>query len=356
MNSGPYPEQDGQSHATSHRHPVFYFDDGSLILQVEAVIFKVHRALLTRHSPFLSSMESLSPRNGSHGTSEPSASRGVVETQCMDIDPARKVSVLDFEVLLEHLYHDIPLSSDGPFPRIASIVRVSSPGQLHFPRIHEIALRHFADLFPSGPAPFLHPRPLEEALALANSFGVTSIQKGLFYSLVTSTNFDTEGTASHDRSEGDSRSRPSPVDGLEAEKTLIQGKTAPPGESESMPQLEASDSPATAHRYLLSPRDSQRCMRLMTHLIDHFSPILFTAPAARHMACTDVVADTWMRLVIQPAIDDEGVYKPLETLERIKSVDWGKAGLCSACVLEKHSEWTEEQQVVWSLMDQWLDL
>lgn len=77
-----------------------------------------------------------------------------------------------------------PLSPDAPFPRIASVVRISSPGQLHFPRIHEIALRYFAELFPSGPVPFLHPPHLEEALSLATAFGVTSVSplsQGVIY-------------------------------------------------------------------------------------------------------------------------------------------------------------------------------
>jgi hypothetical protein len=97
-------------------------------------------------------------------------------------------------------------------------------------------------------------------------------------------------------------------------------------------------------------------MRLMTHLIEHFTPTLFTPPATSHMACTDVFADLWMNLVIQPAIHDDGVYKPLETLERIKCIDWAAAGLCSPCAVEKNEEWTGEQELIWNLIDQWLDL
>jgi hypothetical protein len=83
----------------SGRHPVFWFDDGSLVLRVETVMFKVHRALLTRHSPFLSSTGSLKSRNDM--ISELS------DEYYAEIDPARKVSVIDVEVLLEHLYHDM---------------------------------------------------------------------------------------------------------------------------------------------------------------------------------------------------------------------------------------------------------
>lgn len=102
--------------------------------------------------------------------------------------------------------------------------------------------------------------------------------------------------------------------------------------------------------------DAEICMTLMTRIIEHFSPILFTPAATRHMECTDVFADTWMTLVIQPALDNDGVYKPLETLERMKSIDWGKEGLCPSCVIEKKEEWTEEQRTVWRLMDNWLEL
>ena len=72
------------------------------------------------------------------------------------------------------------------------------------------------------------------------------------------------------------------------------------------------------------------------------------------MECTDVFADTWMTLVIQPAIADDGVYKPLETLQRMKEIDWASHGLCASCVVEKKEEWTDEQRRIWELMDGWI--
>jgi len=199
----------------------------------------------------------------------------------------------------------------------------------HFPRIHDVALGYFADLFPSGPAPFVHPPHLEEALALANTFNVGSIRKGLYYSLVTSTNFDTEDSASQ--------------------------KDNLPEKPRAAPEIEPTASSGTPN-YVLSGRDSQRCMRLMTHMIDHFSPILFTAPATGHMACTDVFADKWMKLIIEPAMANEGVYKPLETLEGFKSVGWEEAGVCEGCVAEKKDEWSGEQEHMWKAMDAWLEI
>src|ERR1700742_3482410 len=99
----------------------------------------------------------------------------------------------------------------------------------------------------------------------------------------------------------------------------------------------------------------QLCKRLMTRVIDHFTPILFTPATTPHMACTDVFADTWMNLVISPALEDDGVYKPIETLERLKRIEWAQRGLCAECTREKRKEWSEEQEAIWALVEKWLE-
>jgi hypothetical protein len=93
----------------------------------------------------------------------------------------------------------------------------------------------------------------------------------------------------------------------------------------------------------------------MTRVIDHFTPIIFTPATTPHMACTDVFANTWTSLVVLPAIEDDGVYKPIETLEKMKGLNWAKHGLCSACLVEKREEWTEEQRIVWTMIGSWLE-
>ena len=62
----------------------------------------------------------------------------------------------------------------------------------------------------------------------------------------------------------------------------------------------------------LSPELTQRCKDLLTRLVSHFTPILFTVATANHMACTDVFAEAWMPLVIQPALESGGLCRPLE--------------------------------------------
>ena len=104
----------------------------------------------------------------------------------------------------------------------------------------------------------------------------------------------------------------------------------------------------------LSLEVTQICAMLLSRIIEHFSPILFTPAVTLHMQCTDVFAETWGSMVILPAIKDDGVYKPLETLGKLKDIDWAQHGLCATCVVEKRKEWSNEQTNVWNLMEVWL--
>jgi hypothetical protein len=110
------------------------------------------------------------------------------------------------------------------------------------------------------------------------------------------------------------------------------------------------------------------------------------------MECTEAFADHWMPVVIQPSLVDsdseegevhavEGVnlngsvngsssadlerltrtktilsvYRPLESLETIKSINWVEKGLCPECVKEKREEWSDEQRMVWERFGEWVD-
>lgn len=63
-----------------------------------------------------------------------------------------------------------------------------------------------------------------------------------------------------------------------------------------------------------------------------------------------------MPLVIQPALENNGLCRPLETLQTIMDLDWESHGLCKECVRDKREEWKKEQTAVWEKMDYWLGL
>ena len=200
-------------------------------------------------------------------------------------------------------------------------------------------------MFPSGPRPFVHPDCLEEALELASEYNIPvsdlcwdsspklmqeelQIRKGVLYSLVTTSNFDTE---------------------TEDTTNLSTHAALPAQVPNSTPAA-----PILVRGHVLSASDARTCRGLMKGIMEHFTPILFTPTTTSHMACTDVFAETWMQLVIQPAIENDGVYKPLETLQSIIDIDWGYHGLCSSCVVEKRAEWRKEQEDIWEKIDNWI--
>lgn len=295
------------------QHPTYWFNDGSIIIRSRSVsngevCFKLHESLLRRQSCFVQ-------RTLDSGTS--------ADSEEVLIPPELGVQVQDFTALLEHLYHDTPLSAEAPFSHVAAILRVSSPDQLDLPSVHMLARAYFVSMFPQGPQPFAHPSShLEEALALVQSYQIPSIRKGIYYSLVTTSEFEPED------------------DDFDLENSIKPNGL--PGSS-------------STPRFVLPPTDVELCRSLMTSIVEHFTPVLFTPPATPHMACTNIFADKWMSLVITPAIRNSGVCKPLEMLEQIKQIDWAAEGLCVACVREKTQEWTQEQEGVWEKMDSWLN-
>lgn len=63
-----------------------------------------------------------------------------------------------------------------------------------------------------------------------------------------------------------------------------------------------------------------------------------------------------MPLVISPALGNNGLCKPLETLQAIIELDWKEHGLCEECVQSKREEWKGEQKEVWDRLDSWLGI
>ena len=88
-----------QAGSQGHRHPIYWFDDGSVIVraynndvdgQASMVLFKIHESLLHRHSKLVLRREL---EDG-------------YDVPTMSIPLALGVQAQDFTSLLAHLYHD----------------------------------------------------------------------------------------------------------------------------------------------------------------------------------------------------------------------------------------------------------
>ncbi|KAF8591321.1 hypothetical protein K439DRAFT_1627045 [Ramaria rubella] len=224
----------------------------------------------------------------------------------------------DVEALLQHLYHDKPLCSTSTFKQTSRILRAAT--QFDFPQVRNQALYCLEELYPSRPAPFdcVRWQHLSEAAQLALDCGATKVLPALLYAMVTTLDFDVEENLNGLSSSGPSN---------------IQKEAVPP------------------------VLDLNRlCIQLMNRIMEHFAPILFTVPTSSHMECTGVFADHWMNFAIQPALEDSGVYKPLETLKKVQEVNWKSLGLCESCYAEKKLEWEDEADDIWSRMAGWVDV
>ena len=99
-----------QEESLIRNHPVYWLDDGSLVLDVEVQRFKVHRTLLSRHSRFFASLSSASYEISGSGLNPSDSPSTELQTQELDhiiLEQRKEVRAEDVEALLQHLYHDV---------------------------------------------------------------------------------------------------------------------------------------------------------------------------------------------------------------------------------------------------------
>ena len=80
------------------KHDKFWLDDGSIVLRAQDDLYKVHRSLLDRHSNTLASLKTTNCAHAEGST--------VDGLDVIHLPDELGVRSADFEVLLEHLYHD----------------------------------------------------------------------------------------------------------------------------------------------------------------------------------------------------------------------------------------------------------
>ncbi|KAK2459493.1 hypothetical protein APHAL10511_008477 [Amanita phalloides] len=294
--------RDSDKAKSGRAHPVFWFSDGSLVLRVQEQMFRVHYSFLSRLSPYFAALTVTASQN-----------------DAVDLDD--QIQATDLESLLQHLYHDVPFSTDSSLDRFTSILRITSPRLLDFPTIHAAARDAFLEKFPREPALHYRPKDVLKALALANEYQLVPVRKALLYSIVISDEFNFH-------------------------------------EMDAVPERKESASESEITTAKLSSADAAHCSELMNKLIEYFTPVLFTPVTTPHASCTDVFADTWSSLIAEPAIANDGLITPLETLEYMKDIDWAGHGLCSSCTSSKRKEWTalDKQEKITSVGQKWMIL
>jgi hypothetical protein len=87
-------------------HPIYWFEDGSLVLDVEVQRFKVHHSLLSRHSKFFSALTP-NVQDVDESTTILNHNQHQAGARHVVLEPKRQVKARDVEALLGHFYHDV---------------------------------------------------------------------------------------------------------------------------------------------------------------------------------------------------------------------------------------------------------
>jgi hypothetical protein len=109
-------------------HPNYFFEDGNVTFRVENVLFKVHKSILARESPFFKDMFSLPPDiNGDKtGTNNPI--------------PIPETTASDFENLLRVLYLQWGTDPDYTDPQLVQLMKLSHKWQFDRIRRHATSI------------------------------------------------------------------------------------------------------------------------------------------------------------------------------------------------------------------------
>ena len=63
-----------------------------------------------------------------------------------------------------------------------------------------------------------------------------------------------------------------------------------------------------------------------------------------------------MDQAVTPALADGGTYKVIDTLRRLRDIEWAEFGVCEECCVAKREEWNGEILQVWEDLEKRLSL
>ncbi|KAI0634622.1 hypothetical protein C8Q77DRAFT_1056078 [Trametes polyzona] len=339
------------------RNQNFWHLDGSVVIQVQTTLFRLHRSRLAQHSDYFAAL--FENRQGSLTRAFPSSGQDTVDS--CPVYVIKNVSVLDFERLLTALDAGIAYAiKPPPFRVLASLVRAAHT--LSFKDILQFATHMLRDMWPSDlqAVDRMAVRPDAEQLAqatetilLAKECNFPKLLKAAYYTLLRTPDFGQSlAVYVHAESEAAGRSRV-----LERECDADE-ENAPPA------RLAASDLVRLVHARASLQREWSDFVRAPP------SPTEFLCPLAQHAHPDGRVSDalrrcdtararaemTWEKVLVADGVYECGVEDVFAGLQRLKDTDWGMMGYCIGCVSERWDAWDAKRQQLWDWLDVLLGL
>ncbi|KAI0692576.1 hypothetical protein C8T65DRAFT_586512 [Cerioporus squamosus] len=336
----------------------FWHLDGSVVVQVQKTLFRLHRSRLMQQSEYFSALFNgderfrcgdLTIRRGGVSKEEPD-----VVDSC-PVYVARGVSVLDFERLLTALDAGIAYAiNPPPFPVLASLLRAAHT--LKFKTIFTFASHLLRERWPQDLSR-LSSEPREhavETIHLAQQCDVPEVMKCAYYELLRTPNFG-QDLAVYVHAE--SSDAPSPL----AIATEEDEKNAPP--------------------LRLAASDFVRLVRAKDALQKEWMAVVCVAPLPSVVPCplapfvndknageetlksAKTCADTrandeveWTLRLVDNKLFERGMRDAIGGLQSLIDMDWAGMGYCVGCVSERRDAWTEQREKLWRRLDVLLGL
>ncbi|TFK85399.1 hypothetical protein K466DRAFT_494802 [Polyporus arcularius HHB13444] len=336
----------------------FWHLDGSVVVQVQNTLFRLHRSRLMQQSDYFSALFS---GNNERCVSVSLAARASIsgeEADVVDSCPvyvARGVSVLDFERLLTALDAGIAYAiNPPPFPVLASLLRAAHT--LKFKTILGFATHLLREQWPQDLSRLsAEPRAhAVETIHLAQQCEVPEVLKNAYYELLRTPNFGQDLTV-YLHAESADDSHPLNI------ATEDDEKNAPP------PRLAASD-----FVRLVRAKDALQ-KEWMTVVCVAPLPSVVPCPLAPFVndknageeklksakTCAETRAGDeveWTLRLIDNRVFERGMADPIGGLQSLVEMDWADMGYCVGCVRERRDAWTEQREKLWKRLDVLLGL
>ncbi|KAG5723239.1 hypothetical protein E4T56_gene348 [Termitomyces sp. T112] len=307
---------------TYQKHPVYWYLDGNVRIQIANTCFQLHRSILARQSKWFEKI--FNPREPDvilHNVEEP--------YDLTDLD----ITAEDFEEVLRAL-DDTNACFQGelPFSKLSSLLRVSTT--LEFTTIEKYASNAFsalwsADLANVGIDKIECPT---ESLALARQCALFPVIKRTLYELVRLSNF------------GQTKVMPGDVSAISMVRLGPYDKDL---------LLAAREHLGVAWREALDVDRFPTCVAQQGTADGTGGPAENTPACAATNHALSLVA--YHEIIKEYGIVDFE-YDPVSGLQVLAAAPWKEKGFCQACVEQRQTYWLKERERIWQKLDDWFEV
>ncbi|KAJ7681987.1 hypothetical protein DFH06DRAFT_972136 [Mycena polygramma] len=303
----------------ARKHDVHWALDGSIVIQIQDIKFKLHKSHLAKHSPWFS------------GLFDGATVTGGEYVERVDDDGSTPMYILslprltakDFTRLLDGFDNAIIyVHQDPSFPRIASILRAAT--LLSFPDFRDWAIRLLEDRWSPALADLSTERITHatESVLLSRACGAPTFLKRAMYELVRLAGYgqtpNREGVAGPDFYA---------LVRAREQLTALWVQTVSPYSQDFVDCAGAAPVPP-------APPAEVECTT---------ANALLAGKAHR-------------KLMQESGIVDDYLYDPVCGLQALIEADWAAEGYCAPCVALRRKVWAGRREKIWENLDVWFGL